>query len=545
MKKSELLKRIDNELLEALTGFSYKRTSNSVEAQELCSDIVFEIIKAANTDGEISSDNAFIWAIAKKTYAGYIAKKSSERLKTSDFADYENKSEASYNQSFVDDCDADSEQLNLIYREISFLTKAYRDVMVSYYLEEKSIKTIAKEQNVSENTIRQRLFAARENVKKGVNMETVNKPITFEDIEFEIIGTGAPATGDPRNVCYRLLSKHVVWLCRNKAVTAKSISEKLGVPMPYIENELECQVAGEKGNYGLLKKLDNGRYTTNFILLDKDEITEMWNIYTKHIPFICKRIKEYVTENKDKYISFPYLNKKIDFNLVLWQHITTISTRLESLVREILENEYFKDVKKYNRPFSVFGYRKFDESNSWGCGHDGISAKKFCGYDDVSLDNIYLSNLKPHFRCGHDLANDTKILLTIKAINGFASSELNDSEKEVAAKAIEEGYIYKEGDTLYTKILTATGENRQKIWDIDNVISEHFKKEAKEVAEQIASCIKKYVPQHLICDYPLANMLAAIPVIDLVVDNMIKEGFLRLPENGIGAEGCSMWLYKK
>ncbi len=544
MKKSELLKRIDNELLEALTGFSYKRTRNSIEAQELCSDIVFEIIKAANTEGEICSDNAFIWAIAKKTYAGYIAKKNLERLKTSDFADYENKSEASYNQRFVGDCDTDSEELNLIYREISFLTKAYRDVMISYYLEEKSIKTIAKEQNVSENTIRQRLFAARENIKKGVNMETVNKPITFEDIEFEIIGTGAPATGDPRNVCYRLLSKHVVWLCRNKAVTAKSISEKLGVPMPYIENELEYQVAGEKGNYGLLKKLDNGRYTTNFILLDEDEIKEMWQIYIKHLPSICKRIKEYVLNNKEKYMSFPYLNKRIDFNLVLWQHITSISTRLESLVRDILEKEYFSDIKKFDRPFSVFGYKRFDDTTNWGCGHDGISAKNFCGYANVSLDNIYLSKIKHHFHCGHDLANDEQIQLAIKSIDGLKLSGLNDKQKEAAAKAIEVGYIYRDGEMLYTKILTSLAKDQANFMDVDNGISEYFIDEAKEVARKISECIHKYVPEHLLCDYPLANMLAAIPIIDLVVDNLIDEGLLIAPENGIGAEGCSMWLLK-
>lgn len=544
MKKSELLKRIDNELLEALTGFSYKRTNNIIEAQELCSDIVFEIIKAANTEGEINSDNAFIWAIAKNTYAGYIAKKNSERFNTSDFADYENKSEASYNQRFIDNCDVDIEQLNLIYRQISFLTKAYRDVMVSYYLEEKDIKTIAKEQNVSENTIRQRLFAARENVKKGVNMEAVNKPITFEDIEFEIIGTGVPATGDPRNVCYRLLSKHVVWLCRNKAVTAKSISEKLGVPMPYIENELECQVAGEKGNYGLLKKLDNGRYTTNFILLDEDEIKELWQIYIKHLPSICKRIKGYVINNKEKYMSFPYLNKRVDFNLVLWQHITSISTRLESLVRDILEKEYFTDIKKFDRPFSVFGYKRFDDTTNWGCGHDGISAKNFCGYANVSLDNIYLSKIKHHFRCGHDLANDEHIQLAIKSIDGLKLVDLNEKQKEAAAKAIEVGYIYRDEEMLYTKILTSSAQAQASFMDIDNGISEYFIDEAKEVARKISECIRKYVPAHLLCDYPLANMLAATPIIDLVVDNLIDEGLLTAPENGIGAEGCSMWLLK-
>lgn len=543
MKKSELIKRIDKELLEALTGFSYKRTNNSLEAQELCSDIIYEIVKASYSEGEITSDNGFIWTIARNTYFEYINKKSSDQHNSINIDDYTNNFQLSYNEFFDDDESA--EQLMMIYREIAFLTKSYREVMISYYLNNKSIHDIAIEQNTSENTIRQRLFAARENVRKGVSMEKISKqPITFEEIDYEIIGTGAPATGDPRNVCYRLLSKHVVWLCRNKAVTAKSISEKLNVPMPYIENELECQVYGENGKYGLLKKLDNGRYTTNFILLDEYEIKEMWDVYTKYIPLICNRIKEYVTENKDRYMSFPYLNRKIDFNLVLWQHIATISTRLESLVRNILENEYFKDVKKYDRPFSVFGYKKFDESNTFGCGHDGIQAKNLCGYSQVSLDNIYLSRLKPHFHCGHDIANDMQIQLAIRAINGINLCDLDEIEKESAAKAIEVGYLYMEDTKLYTKILTSTAKSQSDFQNIDNGISEYFKDEAIVIAKQIYECISKFVPDHLICDYPLANMLGAIPVIDLVVDNMIKENMLKLPENGLGAEGCSMWLHK-
>jgi len=543
MNKSELINLIDSVLLDKLTGYCYKRTSNYHEAEELCSEIIFELIRSSNKDGEVMSANAYIWSIANKTYADYVRSKKVKQSRYVEKENIENNIAFSYINEFdLEENDAD--RLKKIYREISFLSKSYRDVMISYYLDEKSIREIANEQGTAENTIRQRLFAAREEVRKGVKMDNLKKPVTFENIDFEILGTGAPATGDPRIVCYSLLSKHVVWLCRNKAVTAKSISEKLGVPMPYIENELECQVHGENGKYGMIKKLDNGRYTTNFILLDEDEIKEMWKIYKEHIPMICHRIKEYVTDNKDKYMAFPYLNRKVDFNLVLWQHIANISTRFESSVRELLENIYFTDIKKYDRPFSVFGYRRFDETNTFGCGHDGINARNLCGYSNVSLDNIYLSKLKPHFHCGHDMANDTQIQLAIRAVEGIKLTDLSDTEKEAAAKAIEVGYLYKENDTVFTKILTATAQAQRNIWEIDNEISKYFSDEAKIVAKQTAECIRKYVPQHLLCDYPLANMLGAIPIIDLVVDNMINEGLLKLPENEFGAEGCSMWLCK-
>ena len=78
--------------------------------------------------------------------------------------------------------------------------------------------------------------------------EKEKKPIAFQKIEYEIWGTGMPTTGDPRNVCTRQISKQVVWLCKNKARTAKEISEELNLPMLYVEEELEIQTQGEKGN---------------------------------------------------------------------------------------------------------------------------------------------------------------------------------------------------------------------------------------------------------------------------------------------------------
>ena len=50
MKKQDLLKYFDDNLLDKLFGFCYARTNDSYEAEELCSDIIYALIKAANSD---------------------------------------------------------------------------------------------------------------------------------------------------------------------------------------------------------------------------------------------------------------------------------------------------------------------------------------------------------------------------------------------------------------------------------------------------------------------------------------------------------------
>ena len=53
MKKSELLKIMNQELLDKLFGFCYARTADSHEAEELCSDIIFALVKSAQKEGRL------------------------------------------------------------------------------------------------------------------------------------------------------------------------------------------------------------------------------------------------------------------------------------------------------------------------------------------------------------------------------------------------------------------------------------------------------------------------------------------------------------
>ena len=118
---------------------------------------------------------------------------------------------------------------------MSFLTRAYREVMILYYLEGKSITEIASIQKTSEVAIRQRLFSARNSIRSEVGaMEDLKKPLLLDKVEYEIFGMCNHFCGDPRNVCTRQMSKHIVLACNKKPKTAKEISKELKVKMDYM-----------------------------------------------------------------------------------------------------------------------------------------------------------------------------------------------------------------------------------------------------------------------------------------------------------------------
>lgn len=373
--------------------------------------------------------------------------------------------------------------------------------------------------------------------------EIYNKPLALDKIDYVIWGTGNPGWGDPRTVCSRMFSKHILWLCNKKPMSASEIAEELNVPTVYVEEELEILTKGENGKYGLLRRIQNGKYAINFILMDKQNIENAHTLYTEQVPKICDVISDYIKEHKEEYLSFPYLNRKVDFNLILWQQIFTMAQAFSDKVAEILAEKYFAQYKEINRPFSVFGY--IDNGKNYGGGWDGVDAENVCGFTKIHLDNIYITRIKPHFHCGFNVSNDPQIQLALRAINGLAIASLSETQKEHAAKAVQCGYLYRDGDILYTKILVCSLKDSDRLFEISNGLCKgFFDREAKIVAEKIASLIKNAVPEYLLGEWRFANMLASMPVVDAVVEILIDKGILMPPEDGIGAEGCWMSVMK-
>ena len=77
------------------------------------------------------------------------------------------------------------------------------------------------------------------------------------------------------------------------------------------------------------------------------------------------------------------------------------------------------------------------------------------------------------------------LCIAIRAIKGMDINELAEDEKEGAASAIDQGYVYHEGDMLYTKILVSDGMSRDELFRISREIRNDpsFILEADRIAE--------------------------------------------------------------
>lgn len=548
MKISETLKLLDDkDFLDKIYGFSYHRCNTSHEAEELCSEIILSVVSAISKQAMIGNFYAFVWTVAHRVYADYCRKRNSEHKVVS----FENSDMSSVFKDEIDEyieSEAEQEQIKRIFKEIAFLSKAYREVMIMFYIDEMKVKDIAEKLNINETTVKQRLFSARNSVKKEV--ETMNeRNYVLKPIKLVMPGTGNPCGNDPRIKAERMFSQNLVYLCKDKPKTAKELSEELCVPMPFVEEELEIQCRGENGEYGMLRKLDNGKYVTNIHLVDYEEYDEANKIYEKYLPEIYDCIREMIKQNEEKILSVPYLSEQNDIRFIMWTLVSRFFWVIRLVVDKFLAEKYFADVSPLDREFACTAIAFREEQNpefgSYGC--DGIFATSICNYKSVLVSNIYGKQIEPHFRCGHNLACDQMLLMVLKSIGGISIDKLSEDEREIAAKAIKCGYLRQKGSVIEPKIIVIEGTDEEALcvpfFDLENT---KFKDEGlvnplDKIAAELSCFIRTHVPEHMINEYHIyAELIAGNRILDKAIEALIEEGLLSKPENRLGAEGVLM-----
>lgn len=543
MKTNDALKMLeDNGFLDKIYNFSYHRCSTSFEAEDLSSDIILAVILAIRKQDRIENFYAFVWTVAHRTYADHCRKKNADSrtvsLENGDFLPASKEDEI---EELIEK-DSEREQLGRIFREISFLSKEYREAMILYYIDEMKIGDIAVRLGVSETTVKQRLFSARNTIRKEVEKMS-EKSYVLKPVKLAISGTGNPLGNDPRVKAERMFSQNLIYLCKDKPRSAKELSQMLCVPMPYVEEELEIQCRGENGQYGMLRKSDNGKYAVNIHLADYEEYDRANRIFEKHLPEFCGAIRDTLSQRGEEILSFPYLSGQDDLRFIMWTLISRIVWDFQDNVNSVLAEKYFSDVKPVNRDFTAAAVAYTDEQkpefNFYGC--DGINATSVGGYKAVYVSNVYGKLIDAHFHCGHNVSHDEKLLMTLRAIDGVRVEELSEKDREIAAKALECGYLRKKDGALEPKIIVLDKRDADAFKRLPSLFTENMGELVETIASEISAFMKAHIPDHLMNEYEFyTQLIASSRTVSKTIDECIKEDLLTKPEKRLGAEGVLM-----
>ena len=257
--------------------YCLRKTGDSHEAEDLASDITLQILTALHEGAEILSFPAWVWQIARNRYALW-AKTKHHRGELDSFIDPDDPetenilTAGGYNTSpSVAEEYAHNEEMAVLRRELAFLGRDYREVVVAYYIEDRSVGDIARALGQPEGTVKSRLFRSRNLLKEGMKMAREFGPKSYKPEEVRFVSSGGQASGLPFSAVQRTLPKNILLEASNNPSTIEELSVAVGVSMPYMEEEV-----AELEHDQLLKKVGN-RYITNFFIESHSLQTEIRN----------------------------------------------------------------------------------------------------------------------------------------------------------------------------------------------------------------------------------------------------------------------------
>ena len=237
--------------LPKIYGFAMKKAFSYQEAEELSSDIVAEVYLSMLSAKEIVNIDGYVWRISEHVYSKFVSSKKKREGISIDGMDIPD-------DTSVWDDDVDTE-LDLLRREIAFLTQTRRKIVYSFYYENKTISTITEEMGIPEGTVKWHLNKARNDLKEGFIMERKIGKLGIKPIEATGFGHGGNpgSNGGPEYYLGNKLNLNIVYSVYYTPKTLTEIAEELGVTPVYIEDAVAELVAN-----GFLVEQAGKRYTT-------------------------------------------------------------------------------------------------------------------------------------------------------------------------------------------------------------------------------------------------------------------------------------------
>lgn len=498
--------------------YCLKKTGNVTEAEDLSSDISLNIIAELNKGVIPQHFSAWVWTIAKNRYSHWADRKNKQRGRIAHSGlDDENLTDEACTEAEL----VRAEDLNLMRRELSFIAKDYREIVVAYYIDDLKVQTIAHKTKLPEGTVMSKLFRARKILKEGMAMarEFGTKSYKPEFFVFKIINN--PPTAFQSILLSRRLPQNILLEAHANPSTMEELAVEVGVALPYMEEEIANLLATE------LIMETKGKYVTSFLIASKELQLEVYNVKRKGSKERSRIIAKIVSDILPQFRELGIVQSHYKNSDLKWLAVSMFA----DLLIYIIEGYGVKDVYK-RRDGSDWGVIGYEHHNlipeiMW-VGQVYVTAGEgriatftydaFEMYKNVSKlprDHVYASFL-------------LDVIANKRNVNSFSPSE-KALWGELNGKFVREG----ENGNVLIDIAVFTPEKMGIFQEILRAQPE-FAELTKHMADVFAD-VKMVLKQH---SYPAINdqlsFYASVFMFDtqgMVINDLVEAGELVVPED--------------
>lgn len=377
--KNEITKHV-----EYLFALALKKCGDVNDAEDLTQETLLAAFQYINRGGNISNMKYWLTSVLSNKWNDTLRKKYQLPLVSVDvIMDIED-----YN----DEIEVDRPTTEQVRREVSYLAKLQREVIVKHYLEGKKVQDIARELRIPKGTVLSRLSSGRDQMRKGFeSMEQYEKQ-SYVPEHLEVGCSGNPGFNEEpwSLVNDDLMKQNILIVAYEQPVTAVEIAKALGISTPYVENAVEdlikCELMTKNGN----------KVVTDFLISTPSERSSKLDVQLDFANQQYQAVLNLITElflDINSLDWFERLSASEQLDLKYYALIDVLARGQHHAVRKIVDtNEvyperpdggrwiaqgtrYGMDFKWENDPFSKY---------AWG-GERHVSLDDFFGSKSVEL----------------------------------------------------------------------------------------------------------------------------------------------------------------
>lgn len=372
-----LLNTFAAEYLEPLYYFCLRKTGSAEEAEELAADISLQVVTQLRRGTIPEQFSAWVWRIARNRYSRWIDARARHRERIVGEPD----ETLTNNADTPEEAVIADEELQLLRRELAFIGRDYRELIVAYYFNHETLRAIASRRGIPEGTAKTRLFQARKHLLEGMNMSREFGKRSYNPEKVNFVSCGNQPSGLPWRAVGRALPNNILLEASNNPSTLEDLAVELGVALPYMEEEVALL---EKAT--LLKKIDD-KYVTNFYIIDRETQAEIRAMQLAGATTRAKLMAELLRDSEEKLIELELYDpeSRVPLEAQRW------TWAIEMLDLLLHRNERQNKVKEFTaRP----------DGGNWD----------FCGFEKSGL---------PNMNSGHNGAGKGREMLWAYSLSQF------------------------------------------------------------------------------------------------------------------------------
>jgi len=300
-------------------GFALSKCNDMTEAEELAARITCEAYITLRTVENVYNWEGYLHKIASNVYARYVQEQM--KHKSDDISGMEVPSEENFESDYIK-----KEELELLKREVAWLGKRHREIVLLHYYHNKKLAEIAEILDLPEGTVKWHLSDAKKILKEGLKQVRKQGDLGLEPIKLVHMGNaGTPGPkGDTEKFLDSKLRQNIAYAAYFEPKTVEEIAKELNVSPVFIEDEIDYLE-----EWGFLESMPGAKYRTNIFIQctpyevelqrrEKDlEIAQI--VCDEYIPGLIELAKDYA---KDR----VYVPEN-DLNYFLWSLIPMAVTQ--------------------------------------------------------------------------------------------------------------------------------------------------------------------------------------------------------------------------